>query len=144
MTTGAEDLIGAWDMLGEEDVDAHGEPIHTSVPRSGRLIYTRTGLVSVVSTPAFRPAIAGVSPRPVIVGASDADLRAAVTGCAAYSGRYHIAGDLVTHVVEVALNPNAIGAEFSRRFAIDGESMIFLAAPIHGGAALRIRWRRVS
>ena len=144
MTPDPAELIGVWDMLGEEDVDDSGTPVHASVPRSGRLIYTASGLVSVVSTPAVRPTLEGVSPRPVIVGASDADLREAVTGCAAYSGRYRVDGDVVTHIVEVALNPNAIGAEFTRRFAIHGELMTFLAAPIAGGSALRIRWRRLG
>ncbi|WEK02294.1 MAG: lipocalin-like domain-containing protein [Candidatus Sphingomonas phytovorans] len=144
MTPANAELIGVWDMLGEEDVDEQGNPLHPPVPRSGRLVYTSGGLVSVVSTPAVRARLAGVSPRPVIVGATDADLKAAVTGCAAYSGRYRVDGDMVTHIVEIALNPNAVGVELTRRFLIEGERMTFLAAPIGGGAALRIRWRRIG
>lgn len=137
-------LFGVWDMLGEEDVDERGVPMHPTVERRGRVIYTPGGLVSVVSTPAVRPHIAGVAARPVIVGASDTDLKAAVLGCAAYSGRYRVDGDVVTHIVEVALNPNLIGHELTRRFVAEGESMTFFAAPIGGGAALRIRWRKLG
>ena len=144
MTPTEAAILGAWDMLGEEDLDEHGAPLHAPIPRSGRLIYTPSGLVSVVSTPAVRSVLPGVAPRPVIVGAADPDLKAAVTGVAAYSGRYRIEGDVVIHMVEVALNPNAIGAELTRRFAIDGDHMTFLAAPIAGGSALRIRWRRIG
>ena len=135
-------LIGAWDMLGEEDVDAQGRPIQEAVPRRGRVIYTSAGQVSVVSTPAIRQKVPSTGSRPVLTGAADADILAAVAGCAAYSGRYDVDGDIVTHHVEVALNPNAIGTALIRRFELDGDRLTFFATPIHGGAFLRIRWCR--
>ena len=131
------DLVGAWDMLGEEDVDAQGRQVHETVPRRGRLVYTPDGHVSVVSTPAVREPIASTGGRPVLTGASEEDILAAVAGCAAYSGRYDIEGDIVRHHVEVALNPNAIGTALTRRFVLDGDRLTFFAAPIHGGAFLR-------
>lgn len=135
-------LTGAWDMLGEEDVDAAGEPVHDAVPRRGRVIYTGDGQVSVVSTPAIRQPVPSTGGRPVLTGATDADILSAVAGVAAYAGRYDVDGDIVSHHVEVALNPNAIGTTLTRRFEIDGDALTFFAAPIHGGAFLRIRWRR--
>src|ERR1700759_1862486 len=109
MSDAATALVGAWEVLGGEDIDDHGGLVHAAEPRTGRLIYTANGLVSVVSTPAVRNRIACVAPRPVIVGASDRDLQDAVTGWAAYAGQYRVAGDTVVNIVEVALNPNAIG-----------------------------------
>ncbi|WP_174292246.1 lipocalin-like domain-containing protein [Sphingomonas bacterium] len=137
-------IVGAWDLLGEEDVDAQGVPVHDPVPRHGRVIYSDDGHVSVVSTPVARHPARSIGARPVLTGATDADILAAVAGVAAYAGRYAIDGDIVSHHVEVALNPNAIGTTLTRRFAIDGDRLTFFAAPIHGGAFLRIRWRRAG
>lgn len=142
MSDQRHDLVGVWDMLGEEDVDEQGRPVHETVPRRGRLIYSPDGHVSVVSTPAIRDRIASTGGRPVLTGATADDILAAVAGCAAYSGHYDVEDDIVSHHVEVALNPNAIGTTLTRRFVFKGDSLTFFAAPLHGGAFLRIRWRR--
>lgn len=136
------DLVGAWDMLGEEDVDEQGVPVHEPVSRRGRVVYTAGGHVSVVSTPAIRRPVPSTGSRPVLTGATADDILTAVAGCAAYCGRYDVDGDIVRHHVEVALNPNAIGTALTRRFELDGDRLTFFAAPVHGGAFLRIRWRR--
>lgn len=137
-------LIGAWEMLGEEDVDADGRPVHAAVSRSGRVTYTKGGQVAVVSTPAERQPIASAGRRPTLTGATEEDILAAVAGCAAYAGRYEIDGDIVKHHVEVALNPNLIGTTLTRRFELDGERLTFFTTPIGEGAFLRIRWCRAS
>lgn len=131
-------------MLGEEDVDAHGRPVHEPVPRHGRVVYTAGGQVSVISTPPGRQPIASAGRRPTLSGATDEDILIAVAGCAAYAGRYDVVGDVVRHHVEVSLNPNMIGTTLTRRFEFAGDRLTFFTAPIHGGAFLRIRWRRAD
>ena len=135
-------LVGAWQMLGEEDVDVHGRPVHEAVPRLGRVVYTDDGHVSVISTPADRRPIASTGLRPTLADATKEDILVAVAGCAAYAGRYEVAGDIVSHHVEVSLNPNMIGTTLTRRFERVGDHLTFFTAPLHDGACLRIRWRR--
>lgn len=138
------DLVGAWDMLGEEDVDVHGRPVHEAVVRRGRVVYTDDGHVSVISTPADRRPIASTGTRPTLAGATEQDILAAVAGCAAYTGRYDVVGDVVRHHVDVSLNPNMIGTTLTRRFERAGDHLTFFTTPIDGGAFLRIRWRRAN
>lgn len=137
-------IVGAWDMLGEEDVDADGQPVHEAAPRRGRVIYTAGGHVSVISAPADRQSIASTGARPTLAGATAEDILTAVAGCAAYTGRYDVVGNIVSHHVEVSLNPNMIGTTLTRRFEFAGDRLTFFTTPIAGGAFLRIRWRRVN
>ena len=98
----AEDLVGIYIGRGQEHVARDGAVTRPS-GREGqypsRIVYTKEGLVIVVSTPAERKPIAGNR----IEDATREELAKMAEGVVAYAGRYELKEGKVYHHIEVSL-----------------------------------------
>jgi hypothetical protein len=134
----AEDIIGTWRTTGHEIVAKEGSVSHPfgPGPHHGNLVYHANGTVSVL--------VIRTDPQNLGVGKPAADRVAALDRCVVYVGRYEVAGDTVTHKVEVSLNPAWIGTAQMRHATLDGDRLILSPPPDASGARARITWQRVS
>ena len=101
----ASDFVGTYKGRGHEHVDKNGKVTHLRDPNSerpARIVYTKEGLVIVVSTPPGRKMLAAKH----INSASDTDLIEAARGVVAYAGRYEVKGAQVFHHIDVSFFPN--------------------------------------
>lgn len=140
---GAADLVGRWTLAawtisfsdGRPDTHPYGEnPV-------GLLIYLADGRMSVTVSRADRARLSDENPRK----APEAEKAAAFDSFFHYAGRWSLAGETVTHHVEVALNPNFIGSDQIRKVAYTGNSLtLSLESQSPSGATVRnaLVWQR--
>ena len=138
-----QDLVGAWREVGREFVGADGS-VTPDIPRTSQIMYTPDGYVGVVNTPATRKKVSGEAPNMNLDNATAVERAEAVLGVVAYAGHFEIDGDMVTHHLYAALNPNLAGTTQLRRATIDGDDLTLSALPDAEGKFFRIRWRRAS
>ena len=139
----ASDFVGTYKGKGHEQVDKNGKVTHLRDPdseRPARIVYTKEGLVIVVSTPPDRKRLAAKH----INSASDADLVDAARGVVAYAGRYEVKGDKVYHHIDVSFFPNWVGGANVRNFEFKGKLLILTTQPDEDGAVERIYWERID
>ena len=119
----ASDFVGTYKGKGHEQVDKNGKVTHLRDPdseRPARIVYTKEGLVIVVSTPPDRKRLAAKH----INDASDADLLEAARGVVAYAGHYEVKGDKVYRHIDVSFFPNWVGGANVRNFEFKGKLLI--------------------
>ncbi len=138
-----QDMVGAWREVGREFIGADGS-VKPDVPRTSQIMYTPDGYMGVVNTPAGRRKVSGEAPNMNLDNATAAERAEAVLGVVAYAGRYEIEGDVVTHHLYCALNPNLAGTTQMRRVTIAGDDLTLSSLPGADGAFFRIRWRRAD
>jgi hypothetical protein len=139
----AEDLVGTYVGRGQDYVAKDGtvtKPDMRPAAYPSRIVYTKEGLVIVVSTPADRPK----------VSAKDADQATMeekarmAEGVVAYAGRYEIVGDKVHHNIEVSFFPNWVGRANIRTPSFKGNLLTLTAEPDENGGRLRIYWEKLD
>jgi hypothetical protein len=139
----AADLVGTYIGRGQEYIDKGGKvtrPHRREAAYPSRIVYTKEGLVIVVSTPASRARI----------NASDLDQASmeekarVAEGVVAYAGRYEIQGDKVHHNIEVSFNPNWVGRANVRTPKFEGNMLTLTTDPDEQGGRLRIYWEKVD
>jgi hypothetical protein len=118
----AEDLVGTWIGRGRDYLAADG-----SVSRSGPdypawLVYTREGLVIVISTPHESSGDAVV----------------------AYAGPYEVRDGKIIHHSQVSISPAWVGKSNERTPKLDGNRLILHTEPDARGGVSRIYWERVD
>jgi hypothetical protein len=146
------DFIGTWRLLEYSFVHDDGvveRPWGAEV--RGYLLYTPEGYMSGNLSPARDWASRRARLAERFSGASN--LRAAgLTGrnprrdYIAYSGRYSVEGDTVTHHVEVSLFPNWIGRPEVRYFQFENDRLTLRTPPIKVGkhtVVAQLVWQRV-
>ena len=133
----AEDLIGTWRSVGHEIVAKDGTVTHPfgPGPHPGQIVYHPNGTVSVL--------VIRTDPRRLDAGLAATERAAALDRCTAYVGRFEVAGDKVTHRIEVAINPRWIGSAQQRDATLDGDRLVLSPPPDEKGARARITWQRV-
>lgn len=139
----ASDFVGTYKGKGHEQVDKNGKVTHLRDPdseRPARIVYTKEGLVIVVSTPPDRKRLVAKH----INSASDADLVEAARGVVAYAGRYEVKGDKVYHHIDVSFFPNWVGGANVRNFEFKGKLLILTTQADEDGAVERIYWERID
>ena len=139
----ASDFVGTYKGRGHEQIDKDGKVTHLRDPqieRPARIVYTKEGLVIVVSTPPERKRLDCKQ----ITDASDADLLEAARGVVAYAGRYEVKGDKVYHHIDVSFFPNWVGGANVRNYEFKGKLLILTTQPAEDGSVERIYWERVE
>jgi len=117
-------IVGTWRLRShlQQTVET-GESFH---PRgnnpAGLLTYTADHRFSIINVPDDRK-----SPASVLV--TDQEALGLFRGLTAYAGRYSIAGDKVTHHVEVSWNQIWAGTDQVRRFKVEGDELTIVAGP---------------
>jgi hypothetical protein len=64
----------------------------------------------------------------------------------AYTGRWSLDGETMTHVVVQATNPDWAGESITRDVAWDGSDLLLTARVVFGGKSgtAQLRWRKLS
>ena len=133
----AEKLVGTWRIVRFIDTDARGKVTYLfgENPR-GYIVYDPTGHLSVqiMRMPARSPFAAGDDDK-----GTDAEVRAAYDGYAAYFGTYRVdeAHSVVTHVVEGSLKPSYTGTDQPRPFKLDGDVLVIQGRDKDGSSYVR-------
>jgi hypothetical protein len=137
MNLSPDDLIGVWTLeatylLDNED---NQTPALGDSPR-GRIMYTADG---------YMVAMTGYGDRQLpATGASDADKAAAFDSYMTYSGRWTVSGNVVTHEIDHATDPNWVGSSRERTIDHQGDRMVFSGLSGDGVTRAIIIWRRAG
>ena len=140
----AQALVGAWRLVSWRiEYPATGGVTEPFGPApEGLLLYTGDGHMSASMQRPARPRLS----RENLATASDAEKAGAFTSYLQYSGRWHVAGTDVHHVVELAMNPNLLGTRQVRAAILRGEELELRATePLEGSSEVRLHrilWRR--
>ena len=137
MSLSPDDLVGVWmlEATFAEDDDGNQTPTLGDNPK-GRIMYTADG---------YMVAMTGQGDRQLpVTGASDADKAAAFDSYMTYSGRWTLSGNVVTHVIDHATNPNWVGTARDRTIDYQGDRMVFSGIGGDGVTRGIIVWRRVE
>jgi hypothetical protein len=138
-------LVGTWKLVGASATNATGVVNHTPFGPNptGSLIYTAQGRMAVLVSYSSRKPLSGA-----VRFASPATERAeAFATFFAYSGRYSLAGDQVTHHVEVASVPNWVNTDLVRVFTIQGGRLTLRTPSLSVGGTMQtsdLVWERVA
>jgi hypothetical protein len=132
-------LIGAWQLVSAETMDADGTATPAlGGPSSGLIIYDRSGMMSLQIS-GDRPAVGTVE---AFEAMDPADRMVFLDTYYAYFGRFEVdvAARVVTHRVRASLRPNEIGISYRRQYLIEGERLTLASPPErHGGEMLTSR-----
>ena len=137
-------FVGTWKAVASEDRLSDGRLVPTEFgPRpTGYLVYDAHGhMAGQVMNPA-RPNVS-------LRGAAPEQLRAAVLGFVAYSGRYSVdeAAGTVTHHVECALHPRMVGSDQVRLYDFTGDQLTLRVPPFEASGVthnMTLVWKRVK
>lgn len=137
-------LAGTWKLVAASATSASGvvDKLPFGANLSGTLIYTAEGRVAVLLSYGDRKPLSG-SDRLTAPAAERAEAFATFF---AYSGRYSVAGDRVTHHVDIASYPNWVNTDFVRIFAVSGERLTLRTPPLSVGGRMQtsdLVWERL-
>lgn len=136
-----KELLGKWDIVTWEQRYDDGRityPLGRSL--AGFIRYDPDGTMVCIIADKDRPRMSGGQ-----WNSPDGDKVCAYTGFFTYSGPYTVAGDIVTHHVEISLFPNWEGGDQKRRFRLEGDRREITARLEEGSAQARtalLAWRR--
>ena len=139
----AEDLVGTYIGRGQDYIDKDGnvsKPELRGGAYPSRIVYTKEGLVIVVSTPDGRPKVKARD----VTEASKEELAQMGEGVVAYAGRYEMKDGKVHHNIEVSFFPNWVGRANIRTPTFNGNLLTLTAEPDEDGGRLRIYWEKVD
>jgi hypothetical protein len=139
----AEDLVGTYIGRGQEYIAKDGtvtRPGERPGAYPSRIVYTKEGLVIVVSTPAGRPKVNAKDANE----ATDAEKARMADGVVAYAGRYEMKDGKVHHNIEVSFFPNWVGRANIRTPKFEGNMLTLTAEPDDKGGRLRIYWEKID
>ena len=135
MSISPQDLIGVWTLEQSftEDEAGNRTPAYDDNPR-GRIMYTADG---------YMVAMTGAGARSFPAqDATDADKAAAFDSFMTYAGRWSLDGNVVSHHIEHATNPNWVGNTRTRTIEHQGDRMVFSGTAGDGVSRGVIIWRR--
>ena len=139
----APKLVGAWKSRILDTQDPSGQ---TGYPfgrnAQGRLIYEPNGRMAVQLMNPDRPRFASSD----LLLTSEAEVRAAFDGYAAYYGSYSVdQGErIIVHHVEAAHIPNWVGTDQVRHFELQGNRLTLKGDLERGGqAVVSLVWERL-
>jgi hypothetical protein len=140
----APKLVGAWNLVSLYAQDPSGQ---TGYPfgrnAQGRLIYETNGRMAVQLMNPDRPRFASGD----LLLTSEAEVRAAFDGYAAYYGSYSVdqGEGIIVHHVEAAHIPNWVGTDQVRHFEFQGNRLILQGPLVRGGVQelVSLVWERL-
>ena len=141
----AADLVGTWRLVSWEIVSADGVSHPMGPDALGYLSYNRGGRVFVQVMRRNRGELTDDG----VVAASADQLRDVLGGYLAYAGSYQVdsAAGTVTHRIECALLPAAVGTDLTRWIELDGSRLTLHLTPpaaTEPGTGSRVAWERVE
>ncbi|NNE84124.1 MAG: hypothetical protein HKN28_09155 [Alphaproteobacteria bacterium] len=136
MNLSPDDLIGVWTLEATYLIDDEDNqtPALGDNP-TGRILYTTDG---------YMVAMTGYGDRQLSADASDADKAAAFDSFMTYSGRWSVSGNVVTHEIDHATDPNWVGSSRERTIDHQGDRMVFSGLSGDGVTRAIIIWRRAE
>jgi hypothetical protein len=138
------ELAGSWKLISFHTKDSRGQTAYPfGKDAQGRLIYEPDGRMAVQLMNPNRPRFASDDPTVT----SEAEVRGAFAGYAAYYGTYSVNADqqTIVHHIEAALLPNWVGTDQRRHFAFDGKYLTLQATLRPGGVrgVVSLVWERL-
>jgi hypothetical protein len=153
MQATAADFIGTWRLLEYTFLHEDGSVEHpwgTAV--RGYLLYSAEGYMSGNLSPARdwpsrRARLKAALKEQGGAGAFRLARRAGRRDYIAYTGRYTVQGDTVTHHVEASLFPNWVGRPEVRYYKFEGNTLTLRTGPVRAGRdtiIAQLVWERVG
>jgi len=133
---GAAPIVGTWELLAVTSRGATGEVRTPFGQAKGRLVYSRSGQMSVVVTAETRI----TDP----FAASAEDQAALYRRTIAYAGTYSFKGTEVIHHIEVSWRPDWVGVDQARTATLDGAMLTLETPPLTGDRIWTLTWRRLD
>jgi hypothetical protein len=136
----AADFVGTWRLLDYSLIHDDGvveKPWGTEV--RGYLLYSAEGYMSGNLGPARRR-------QGVIERITPASRPRRNRRYIAYTGRFTVQGDTITHHVEASLFPLWVGRDEVRYYTFDGDTLILRTGPLKSGhhtLTAQLTWQRV-
>jgi hypothetical protein len=153
MTADAKQFVGTWRLLDYTFFHDDGrEEKPWGLDVIGYLLYSAEGYMSGNLSPArrtWRSRLRRLTAEvPGVTEKSEARLptRGIPRDYIAYSGRYTVDGDTVTHHVEVSLFPNWMGLAEVRRYAFEEDRLILRTLPLRKGRSTivaELTWQKI-
>jgi hypothetical protein len=145
MTSQRDRLIGSWRLfdwrIDYGDGRAATYPFGRDV--TGLLVYAPDGYMHGCIAHAVRPTLDAASAK----HAPAAERLAAFDSFFSYGGSWSVEGDVVTHVVTIALNQNLVGTRQPRRMTFAGDTLTLEAQDLLPGTEVTrnhaLAWRRL-
>jgi hypothetical protein len=142
-STPAPTIVGTWTLVSATSTDENGKGARSpyGAHPTGMLIYNADGSMSAVISYEGRKPLSIVDRE----GAPASERAEAFASFLAYAGHYTVAGDRVTHHVEVGSVQNWVGTDLVRRLQVDGDRLALRTPPTRvGGQRLIVElvWQR--
>ena len=136
----SDKLVGSWKLIEASVTSATGLVDHApyGTDFAGTLIYTPNSRVAVLLSYGGRKPLSG-SDR---IAAPAAERAEAFKTFFAYSGRYSVTADKVTHHVEVASYQNWVNTDLVRTFTLKDERLTLRTLPLSVGGTMQV-WELV-
>jgi len=132
-------VVGSWKLQASERTfrDGHKE-YHFGRNPVGRIVYEKSGKMFALAMRPGRPST--LAPGMDLDGASETDLRNAVTGFTAYIGTYSVdeANQTLIHHVQAHLNPSSVGTDMKRKFHFEGRNLVLTRVSPDGSSSDRM------
>ena len=136
---GQHPIAGSWKLLASERTFKDGrKEYHFGQNPVGRIKYEKSGKMYALAMRPARPST--LAPGMDLDGASEADLRNAVTGFTAYIGTWEVdeANQTLIHHVEAHLNPSSVGTAMKRQFHFEGNNLVLTRVSPDGSSSDRM------
>jgi hypothetical protein len=136
----ANDLIGAWTLVSDENLRPDGSRVHTmGLDPQGLVIFLADGRYSLQILRTGRPRFASNNR----MEGTQEENKAAVQGANPHWGRYSVneADRTILFKIEHAFFTNWEGTEQTRPFTLHGDQLTWIAAASTGGKA-ELTWQR--
>jgi hypothetical protein len=136
-------LIGTWRLVSNtiEEIPSGARTDLFGPNPIGYIIYAADGRMMILQVRSQRPLPAGAS-------VTSAEAEALFRSLIAYGGTYSVAGDVITHHVDISWNQSWTGTDQVRHFKFEG-NRVELATdpspdPIHGKMSIRrLVWEKI-
>ena len=138
-----ERLIGTWTLLSavREEIPSGAKFNQLGPEPNGFLTYSPEGRMIALITRSDRKA-------PAAGQATTAEAEALFRSMLSYGGTFSVAGDVVTHHVDISWNQSFTGGDQKRNFRFDGDRLLLSTPqsldPLDGKMSVRVMtWQRV-
>lgn len=135
-----ESLVGTWKLVSLKNISEKGEAEDGYGPNPvGFLTYTADGRFSVIVADSRR--------KPSAVPPASAELEGMLSTFFAYAGSYTVAGDKVTHHIEICLLQILVNTDQVRSVKLDGDRLTLRGVWRVGGVTYgssEIVWERLN
>jgi hypothetical protein len=135
-----DELVGTWKLVSASSTTSKGERNETPYGAGpvGFLTYTEEGRVTSLISYGGRKSLS--------IGATPQEQAEAFSTFLAYTGRYTLSGDKVTHHIEVSSIQNYVNKDLIRRVKFEGDQIVLITPPtlVNGKIqTIELIWQRL-